>query len=163
MAEFQSISGRGGGSAVSPGGFEFGVQGWHWGEPRPKSITFFTDGTAMVSDQHGRPIRGVMDATTGKELRFVMTAPMADRTGAVAERPGFATHAQVIEALAAERIEWTTLSRAGWPQIPYDELHKVKETLPPTPISELKKIKDQKMKEDALKMRREIEEEAKEE
>ncbi len=36
------------------------------------------------------------------------------------------THAQVVEALTNERIDWQTLSCAGWPQLAYDELKKLK-------------------------------------
>lgn len=125
MAEFQS-----------PGGFVFGVQGWDWGEPRPKSITFFTDGTCRVSDQHGRPIRGAV--VDSKEVLFAS-----------------ATHAQVVEALAAERVDWTTLTCAGWPQLPYEQLKELKE-LPPTPEDELAKIKNAQLRKDALRARREF-------
>jgi hypothetical protein len=130
----------------------FGVQGWTWGEPRPKSITFFLDGTAKVSDQHGRPIRGTV--VDNKEVRFADAAPIADRGGDVVPRPQFASHAQVIAALAAERVDWLKLDRAGWPQLPYDELVKLAE-LPPTPLEELRKIRDPQLRKDALRARRE--------
>ena len=55
MATDENLSGE----FRSPGGFVFGVAGWTWGEQRPTSITFFLDGSAMVCDQHGRPIKGV--------------------------------------------------------------------------------------------------------
>lgn len=139
------------GEYTSPGGFVFGVAGWTWGEPRPKSITFFLDGTAKVCDQHGRPIRGT--SVNNKEVKFAMTAPANDDTPET--RKGLATHAQVIAALAAERIDWRTLSCAGWPQLPYAELKKLPE-LPPTPIDELKKIRDPSLRKDALKARREV-------
>ena len=89
----------------SPGGFEFGVQGWVYGPPVPKSITFFLDGTAMVCDQYGRQIRrAVLD--DGSELRFADTPPDANRDGIITARPHLATHIQVVAALAAERIDW---------------------------------------------------------
>ncbi|MDE2237968.1 MAG: hypothetical protein KGK30_08780, partial [Elusimicrobia bacterium] len=108
------------------------------------------------------------------------------------------THAQVVAALAAERIDWLaytvqyrakdgsirahagmskadadkmrtrllregvgavamarTIACSGWPQLPYDELIKLPE-LPPTPIEELRKIRDPQMRKDALRARREL-------
>lgn len=122
----------------SPGGFIFGVQGWNWGEQRPTSITFFLDGTAKVSDQHGRPIPGVVQ--DGKGVYFAKC-----------------THLQIIGALALERIDWKTLVCAGWPQIPYAALKELKD-LPPTPLEELRKIKDSVLRKDALRIRREVDE-----
>ena len=139
--------------ATSPGGFIFGVQGWHWGEPRPVAITFFLDNTAKVSDQHGRPIKGcVID---NKEVKFASSAPSPD--DAPSARAGFATHLQVITALLAERVDWQKVRYAGWPQIPYDMLKTLPE-LPPTPIEELRKIKDPALRKDALRARREVDE-----
>lgn len=103
------------GEFESPGGFVFGVQGWTWGEQRPSSITFFLNGTAKVSDQHGRPIKGTV--RDGKPCYF-------DKCN----------HAQVIAALAEERVDWRTLTCAGWPQISYEELKKLP-TLPPWPFA----------------------------
>jgi hypothetical protein len=85
--------------------FSFGVQGWNWGEPRPQSITFFLDNTAMVCDQHGRPVRTVV-TDDGTVLRFADSPPSANKEGDVTPRPQFATHQQVIAALTAERIDW---------------------------------------------------------
>lgn len=141
---------------TSPGGFVFGVSGWHWGEPRPKSITFFLDNTAKVSDQHGRPIKGVVLADN-KPVRFAATPPAHDQLPDA--RKDLATHVEVIAALAAERIDWQTLTYAGWPQLPYAELKKLP-TLPPTPIEELRKIKDPILRRDALRIRREADEAA---
>lgn len=153
MADHQDTYGM-----TSPGGFMFGVQGWTWGEPRPRSITFFLDNTARVSDQHGRPIRGsVID---NKEFRFAAGPPPNDMIPG--SRNHLATHAQVIAALAADRIDWLKLSRAGWPQLTYDELKKLPE-LPPTPLEELKKIKDPALRKDALRIRREYDAKLKEE
>lgn len=88
----------------SPGGFEFGIQGFSWGQPKPTSITFFLDNTAMVCDQYGRKIcRAVIG---DKEVRFADSPPDASRDGSIVPRPQFATHVQVIEALAAEKINW---------------------------------------------------------
>ena len=126
------------GSFESPGGFVFGVQGWTWGEQRPVSITFQLNGVAKVCDQHGRPIKGTVK--DGKPVYF--------------ER---STHAQTITALTEEHIDWTKLSCAGWPQLPYEDLAKLKE-LPPTPIEELAKIPDPKLRKDALRIKREVEE-----
>jgi hypothetical protein len=122
----------------SPGGFIFGVQGWDWGVQQPKSITFFLDGTAGVYDQHGRPIRGAI--RDGKEVLFAKS-----------------THVEILATLEAERIDWKNLSMAGWPQIPYDELIELSQ-LPPTPIEELRKIKDRKLRKDAIRARREADE-----
>lgn len=124
------------GEFQSPGGFIFGIQGWTWGEQRPTSITFFLDGTVRVSDQHGRPIPGVVKE--GKAIYFAKC-----------------THVQVVSLLAEERIDWQSLVSAGWPQLPYDKLKEMK-VVPPTPIDDLKKIKDDNLRKDALKMRREV-------
>lgn len=138
---------------MSPGGFAFGVQGWHWGEPLPRSITFFLDGTARVSDQWGRPIRG---AVVDQKEVFFASAPASD-TDKPGERKKLATHAQVIKALENERIDWRKLAIAGWPQLPYAMLKEI-DNLPLTPFEELRKIPDQQLRKDALKMRREMEE-----
>lgn len=92
------------GQTVSPGGFEFGVQGWSPGQPIPKSITFFLDGSAMVADQYGRPIK--CSLMGDKEIRFADNPPQGNHEGLVPPRPQFATHAQVIAALADEGLNW---------------------------------------------------------
>ena len=115
-----------------------GVQGWTWGEQRPTSITFFLDGTAKVSDQHGRPIPGVV-----KDSRAIYFAKCK--------------HAQVVELLAEERVDWQSLVCAGWPQLPYDKLKEMK-VVPPTPLDDLRKIKDEALRRDALRFRREYDE-----
>lgn len=151
------------GSTVSPGGFEFGIQGWNWGEPRPSSITFFLDGSAMVCDQYGRPIRGAV--VDGKEVFFAVNPPKDDKilTGEqVVRQPmradaKLATHTQVIAALTAERIEWHKLNVAGWPQVSYETL-KAMSYLPPTPVDELRKIPDPKLRKDALRAKKEASE-----
>ena len=141
------------GEFQSPGGFVFGVQGWTWGEPRPRSITFFLDNTARVSDQHGRPIRGtVLD---NKEVLFARSAPSQDDPPGL--RSVLATHAQVIAALDAERVDWRTLTLAGWPQLPYAQLSKL-DKLPPTPLEELRKIKDPALRKDAIRAAKERDE-----
>lgn len=141
------------GEFQSPGGFIFGCQGWTWGEPRPKSITFFLDNTAKVSDQHGRPIKGTI--VDNKAVLFAQCAPVADDVPGVRDK--LATHAQVIAALAEERVDWQKLACAGWPQLPYAELKKLR-GLPPTPLDELRKIKDATLRKDALRIRREVDE-----
>jgi len=146
MAE-QDVAGQ----FQSPGGFVFGVQGWSWGEPRPQSITFFLDGTAKVCDQHGRPIKGAV--VDSKEVRFAVTSPTNDDLPTA--RAGFATHAQVIAALAAERVDWKVLCCAGWPQLSYEELQRLP-ALPPTPMEELNKIKDPVLRKAAQKARAEL-------
>ena len=157
------------GAIKSPGGFEFGVQGWDWGEPRPRSITFFLDNTAMVCDQHGRAIRGA--DINGQRIWFATTPPDGEaykdniypqRTITVDDggrkKPiPLATHAQVIAALEAERIDWQALNCAGWPQLPYAAL-KALPKLPPTPLMELRKIADSTLRKDALRLRREVDE-----
>ncbi len=144
---------------VSPGGFEFGIQGWDWGEQRAKSITFFLDGTAMVCDQHGRPIRGSVH--NNKEVLFAITAPDLPNGRPASELTRLGNHADIIAALRADRYEWTTMSHAGWPQIPYEELKKIAE-LPPTPLEELRKIRNPLLRKDAIKMWQEADAKAKE-
>lgn len=141
------------GEFQSPGGFVFGVQGWTWGEPRPKSITFFLDNTAKVCDQHGRPIRGTV--IDNKEVRFASAPPKNDELPGA--RAGYATHVQVISALEAERVDWKSLDCSGWPQLPYGELKKLPQ-LPPTPTEELRKIQDKQLRKDALRARQEADE-----
>jgi hypothetical protein len=135
---------------------------------------------------------------TGQEVRFADTPPSASREGDVTPRPQFATHMQVLAALAAERIDWLsyqvtyrakggglvvrqgltldnatkmqakalqegntqvlldrTITCAGWPQLPYEELKKLGD-LPPTPEAELKKIVDHELRRAALRIRREV-------
>lgn len=148
------------GGLRSPAGFVFGVQGWMWGPPRPTSITFFIDGTAKVSDQYGRPIRGAV--IDNKEIRFATEPPPADENGIgsgrsvrVSARKGLATHAQVIAALEAEKIDWQTLTYAGFPQLPYADLKRVKQ-IPPTPIDELIHIPNPVLRRDAVRLRKEM-------
>lgn len=151
------------GEFQSPGGFVFGVQGWTWGQPQPRSITFFLDGTAKVSDQHGRPIKGTV--VDNKEVRFAQAAPKADDPPGA--RAKLATHAQVIEALAKERVDWTTLACAGWPQLPYEELVRLPDgVFPPVMgtkqereayLDELRKIRDPELRRAAIRLRREME------
>jgi hypothetical protein len=192
---FESQGGERGFSAKSPGGFEFGVQGWTWGDPIPKSITFFTDNTAVVADQYGRNVRGAL-LSNGLEVRFADRPPDGSKEGVVVPRPEYATHEQVLQALKAEGIDWLayevryvtqagartrggltlkqaqelqvkvvkdgarqvtmdrSLSCAGWPQLSYDELKKMPE-VPPTPREELIKIRDPKLRRDALRLRSE--------
>ena len=137
----------------SPGGFVFGVQGWLWGEPRPKSITFFLDGTAKVCDQHGRPIKGAI--VDSKEVKFAAAPPKFEDIPSA--RDHLATHKEVIAALTAEGVDWLKLYSAGWPQLPYAELVKLPE-LPPTPIEELSKIRNLGLRKDAIRARREADE-----
>lgn len=140
------------GEFTSPGGFVFGVQGWNWGEQRPTTITFMLDGTAKVCDQHGRPIKGTVHE--GKPVYF-------DRS----------THQQVVEALAEENVDWTKLVWAGWPQLPYDMLKKLK-GIPPWPFNEVHtpyspnnqpctcvqcSVKDPELRKAALRIRHESE------
>lgn len=94
------------------------------------------DGTCKVCDQHGRPIPGVV-TKEGKPVYFSKC-----------------THAQVIAALADERVDWQVLASAGWPQLPYAQLKSLKE-VPPTPLEELRKIADPALRKDALRLRRE--------
>jgi len=143
----------------SPGGFVFGVQGWNWGDPKPTSITFFLDGTARVSDQHGRPIKGAVidDGTTmRKEVLFAQSGPNDNDDPAVRAKLG--NHQDVVRALTNERLVWYTIPFAGWPQLPYAILKEIATRLPLTPVEELRKIKNKAMRADALRMRREMEE-----
>ena len=145
---------------VSPGGFVFGVQGWMWGPPVPRTITFFLDNTAKVSDQYGRPIRGTL--VDNKEVLFAMTAPSADPKVIVNDptRKKYATHAQVIAALDKERIDWKKLTCAGFPQLPYEELKGLIDAgiLPVTPVDDLRNIRNPELRKAALKARREVDE-----
>lgn len=110
----------------SPGGFVFGIQGWEYGEVRPKCITFFIDGTTKVSDHHGNAIQ--------------------DYAG---------THKEVIVKLREHGLDWQKLDSAGWPQIPYTELKELI-SAPQTPLDELVKIKNRELRMDAIKYRKEV-------
>lgn len=107
---FEGSGGESQFNTTSPGGHVFGISGWVWGAPVPKSITFFLDGSALVADQYGRVIRKAV-APDGSEVLFADRPPDASRDphgreGQVVSRPQFATHAQVIAALDAEKINW---------------------------------------------------------
>ena len=117
----------------SPGGFVFGIQGWEYGEVRPKSITFFIDGTSRVHDHRGNSI---------------------------AEFAGL--HAETIAKLEESGVDWQKLDWAGWPQLSYAELKKL-DRLPETPLDELAKIKNKSLRADAVRIRREVDAMAKEE
>lgn len=126
------------GQFESPGGHVFGIQGWSWGEQRPSGITFFLDGTTKVTDQHGRPIPGVVK--DGRAYYFSKSS-----------------HQEAIKLLTEEGVDWRTLVSAGWPQLPYEKLKELKVT-PATPLDDLRKIKDDTLRRDALKYRRELDE-----
>lgn len=181
-------------SGQSPGGFEFGIVGFVYGPPIPKSITFFLDGSALVADQYGNRIKGAQLAD-GRVVLFADKPPEANKDGDVVTRPQFATHKQVVDALLAERIDWLsyevrwrgrdnransrsgltlaeatkqqtrllqeghatvmvgrTITCAGWPQLPYSDLIKLPE-LPPTPIEDLRKIRDPEARKAALRLK----------
>ena len=187
------------GNNISPGGFEFGCTGWVWGPPVPKSITFYLDGSCSVCDQYGRHIR-CAQLNSGEQIMFADRPPDSPQDGVIVPRPQFASHAQTIAALYAERIDWLawevrfrttggkdnvrggltmeaasklqeqllregktqvmvtqTIACAGWPQLPYEELKKLK-VVPPTPAEELRKINDAVLRRDALRYRREVDE-----
>lgn len=141
---------------ASPSGFVFGVQGWSWGEQRPKGITFNLDGTCKVSDQWGRPIKGALIE------EYKDNKPTGNRIEVLFAK---VSHAKVIEALSHERISIEAMDCAGWPQLSYDELKKLPEKcIPPVPneetaqieyLNQLRKIKDGPLRKDALKFRRE--------
>lgn len=184
---------------LSPAGF--GIQGWSYGTPVPRGITFFLDGSAMVVDQYGRAIRGVV-MITGEAVLFAMTPPDAVRDGPVVPRPQYGSHSKVIEAMLNEGVQWlgyevrwasksggvrthgnmtreAALERqaqltketgvgsvvvarqivcAGWPQLPYEELKKLpQDSLPYTPMDDLRTIPDVLLRKDAMRMRREME------
>lgn len=140
------------GQFKSPGGFIFGVQGWFWGPPRPTCITFFLDNTAKVSDQYGRPIRGAI--VDGKKVEFAEGPPNLDDNRQLVMRRGLATHAQVIAVLESEKVDWQSLTYAGFPQLTYEELRKVKQ-VPQVPMEELLKIPNPALRRDAIRIRRE--------
>ncbi len=153
----------------------------------------------MVCDQYGRQIRRAV-GSDGQVVRFADTPPEGNKDGDIVPRPQFATHAQTIEALRQERIDWLAyqvyyrskdgsrqlrsgltvetagklqmkvlqdggsdvvvvreIACAGWPQLPYEELKKLPE-LPPTPMSDLIKIRDPEMRKAAMRVRREADE-----
>lgn len=110
----------------SPGGFVFGIQGWEYGEVRPKAITFFIDGTARVTDHRGNAI--------------------PDLSG---------THGEVISKFADVGLDWQKLDLAGWPQLPYDELKELT-YVPETPLDALMQIKDKSLRADAIRLRKEL-------
>lgn len=151
----------------SPGGQVFGIQGWNWGDPKPKGITFFLDGTAKVTDQHGRPIPGNLNPETNKKVLFALRPPTEGDTDEY--RKKFATHEQVIKALEEEKIDWRKLHLAGWPQLRYDKLKTVPNLIPVDVllsdenldafITELRKIRDTSLRKDALRYVREVYEE----
>lgn len=123
----------------------FGIEGWSYGEVKPTSITFFTDGTALVADHRGNPI----------EKLGMLTLPMLPPTNdedSHQKRAKFPRHAEVIAELASTGIDWQKLVAAGWPQLEYDELKKIEE-LPKTPRDELVRIRNKALRTDALQMR----------
>ena len=154
------------GSQPSPAGFHIGIVGWIPPQQAVSGITFFLNGTAMVTDQYGRPVRGA-EIEPGKPVYFAMCPPINPEDD---KNPGFrnavnkdgkrdlvklGTHAEVVKSLEYERIDWTSLDFAGWPQLPYDELKKLK-SVPKTPIDELRKIQNADARKDALRIRREF-------
>ncbi len=91
-------------------------------------------------------------------MRFAPHPPDEDKKKAnPKDYARLGTHVQVLAAIAAERVDWVTLTWAGWPQLPYAQLKQLHdaERLPQTPLEELRKIKDKALRQDALKMRRE--------
>lgn len=158
------------GQPQSPAGFEFGLQGWTPPQQVVHTITFFLNGTAMVCDQTGKPIRGA-ELPGGKPVFFATSPPVNPDDD---KKPGYrrtvsgngsvtwaklATHAEVVAALGEERVDWQDLTWAGWPQLPYAKLKELRK-LPPTPAEELAKIPDPELRRDALRARREADEAA---
>ena len=87
----------------------FGIQGFSYANPIPHGITFMLDDTTVVYDQYGRVCTG--KAIPGDKDRKC-------------EYEG--THKEVIERLRANGIDWQNLSWAGFPQLPYSDLKKLK-------------------------------------
>jgi hypothetical protein len=154
------------GMKPSPGGFVFGVEGYFPPPPVPTTITFFLDGSAMVCDQMGHPVRGSL--IDGKTVLFAMTAPSAElqesflpmkrRTIIVDRREvPLATHVEVVAALTKEGVDWTKLTWAGMPQLPYEQLCELP-GLQTASIEQLRKIPDAALRKDALRFRREQDE-----
>jgi len=138
---------------TSPGGIDFGIQGWDYGEVRPTTIVFLITGIARVCDHHGNPI----DELCG---------PHADILAQLKEA-GF----DWFVADDEQRTLWLTrknrgkmdknvsmMSVAGFPHLPYAELKKMPR-LPETPIDELRNIKNKKHRNDALRARAEADRE----
>ena len=170
-----------GGMQESPGGFMFGVQGWDWGPQRPSAVTFFLNGTAKVSDQHGRPIKGVVNPETQVATLFdqcthaqTVAALMGERVDVIGEMNAVGTPCNTCKGKRqVQGGKWCPachhkasaestglrpcLIVSGWPQLPYKELQRLK-TLPQTPIEELRKIKNAELRKDALRIRREHDE-----
>jgi len=164
-------------TATSPGGFEFGPQGFVWPAPVPMAITFFLDGSALVADQFGRPIKGCDN--NGKQVLFAAGPPEGGRdntepyvkrkvvtrtlTGGKEER-ALGTHVEVVAALEAEGINWHKLTWAGIPQLPYDTLKKLYcpdgswRNLSAVSVSELRRIPDPDGRKNLLRLRREYDE-----
>ncbi len=160
---FQGQDGWRGGIGVSPGGFEFGLQGWMWPDPVPRAVTFFLDGSALVSDQFGRPIKGA--EVDGRQYYFATCAPAGDRDEVSPyqrrtvevnrKQVPLATHAEVVACLEAERVDWIKLTHAGTPQLPYEQLKRVPD-LPPVEEAQLRRIPDAELRRAALRVRREV-------
>jgi hypothetical protein len=143
------------------------------------AVTFFLNGSAKVSDQHGRPIKGFV-SKEGNPIYFdrcthqqVVEGLAGEGIDVIAEMNKTGTPCKVCKGNRTANNKWcqacyhkdsgestglsSTLKCAGWPQLRYDMLKKIKE-LPPTPIEELRKIKDPDLRKDALKIRRELDE-----
>jgi hypothetical protein len=167
------------GEYTSPGGFVFGVQGWTWGDQRAESITFLINGTARICDQHGRLFKVLQrqDGTVldlGQMTHVQIIEVLAEERINLVEEMN--KHGKPCPRCKGTKLESggsrpcqacyhknsntsTGLARcltvAGWPQVPYDMLKKIV-NLPPTPIEELRKIRDPQLRKDALRMRREV-------
>ena len=70
------------------------------------------------------------------------------------KRSALATHSEVIAALAAERVDWTKLTCAGTPQLPYEELKKLP-NLYMASVEELRRIPDPEVRKIMLRVKRE--------
>jgi hypothetical protein len=159
------------GEFESPKGFVFGIQGFKYSDPIVRTVTWFIDNTALVADQYGRCIKGIL-TKDAHEILFAPSAPDATMpSGAGIDLPKspfhagrrppppekrYATHLEVYDALIAEGVDIRKLSVCGWPQLPYDLLVELKDLLPPVPIEQLHTIKAPELRKDALRMRLEM-------
>lgn len=136
----------------SPRDIPFGIEGWSYGEIKPTTITFFTDGSAIVADHRGNPIEKLGTLS-------LPTLPPSSDEDSPSKRAKYPRHSEIIAELTTMGINWQKLVYAGWPQLEYEALCEI-EALPPTPREELAKIRNKALRADALKKRDEADAEA---
>lgn len=138
---------------TSPGGIDFGIQGWDYGEIRPTTVVFLITGIARVCDHHGNPI----EELCGPHAEVLATLKEAGFDWHIADDEK-STLWLVRKSRGKMDKNVTMMSVAGFPHLPYAELKKMPR-LPETPIDELRNIKNKKHRNDALKARAEADRE----